>query len=87
MIGFTCQVFLYSNIQFVASSNSRVGSILSPALHKGKQKGIIHGFRYIEVFTMCEQAASQPDVAKLLSITPDSRLSFQDDISGKPAAS
>lgn len=47
MIRFTCQVFLYSNIQFVASSNSRVGSILSPALHKGKQKGIIHGFRYI----------------------------------------
>lgn len=47
MIRFTCQVFLYSNIQFVASSNSREDSILSPALHKSKQNGIIHGFRYI----------------------------------------
>lgn len=87
MIRFTCQVFLYSGIQFMVSSNSRVGSILSPALHKRKQKGIIHGFSYIEVFTMYELAASQPDAAKLLSITPDSRPCFQDDISGKPAAS
>lgn len=40
MIRFTCQVFLHSNIQFMASSNSRVGSILSPALHKRKQKDL-----------------------------------------------
>lgn len=58
MIRFTCQVFLYSNTQFVASSNSKVCHILSPALHKRKQKGIIYGFRYIEVFTMWELAAS-----------------------------
>lgn len=32
---------------------------------------------------MRELAASQPDAAKLLSITPDSRLCFHDDISGK----
>lgn len=87
MIRFTCQVFSYSNIQFMASSNSRVGSILSPALHRRKQKEIIHGFSYTEVFPMYELAASQPDAGKLLSITPDSRLCFQDDISGKPAAS
>lgn len=83
MIRFTCQVFLHSNIQFMASSNSRVGSILSPALHKRKQKDLGSW----GVFTMCELSASQPDAAKLLSITSDSRLCFCDDISGKPAAS